>query len=299
VTLTEHHNADDPPRPYGDALTPKMVVPDDAEERLEAAREKWRLLRAGQTHDQPAGDESRLRRVGLVVVLVSGGPAVMGVGFLPVVLVGDPVFSFLLVTSLAGGLWSAGAIYFSMLRRRPRTDPVKALRSYFASLLYGDAKHAAKHVTNADKNDLPRFQPMHTGLGAPSGKQFKFKYPGDFKLYWAELVPGIPFAATTHRLVVREEKELAPQLRAVRFHWTVTTRNQYWLLLTPLLFSGLVLFLVLRQRYEGEMQKLMVKVGDEWKLFNGEWQGYEELDLSWLDDDDDARLPDDVRTQAP
>ena len=31
-----------------------------------------------------------------------------------------------------------------------------------------------------------------------------------------------------------------------------------------------------------EVQKLMVKTGKEWKMFNGEWQGYDETNLSWI-----------------
>jgi len=43
----------------------------------------------------------------------------------------------------------------------------------------------------------------------------------------------------------------------------------------------LIVDLATRKTVVQEMRKILVRVGDEWHLFNGEWMGIEETDVGW------------------
>jgi hypothetical protein len=76
----------------------------------------------------------------------------------------------------------------------------------------------------------------------------------------------------------------APDIAVVDYKLRLTMNTQLWLLLVfvALLIAVIVDFAT-RKVVKVELRKVLVRVGDEWKLLNAEWQGYEDYDLRWLD----------------
>jgi len=289
-------------RPYGYLGGTYVAVGDDTKARLQAAREKLRLVSSGESGDEPIGTKSARNRLGLLVVRA------IGVTWVAVVLVvysnlfatlskggaGDPTDAVVLLI-LISFYYSTGAmlIVLSLVPRNrdtradPWKDPRRVLNQFYWRVFSGYRLSALALLTNADKNDLPRIQPSGTGLGVPSGHPFRFSSDKDFGDYWYELLHVKTVASAQYRIKVIEQREVVPGLVAIRFQLKASTGSLLWIFATlpfPLIsLIGVPMFYLARDRHRTEMQKLMVKVGDEWKLFNGEWQGYEELDLSWLD----------------
>jgi hypothetical protein len=77
---------------------------------------------------------------------------------------------------------------------------------------------------------------------------------------------------------------VARDVAVIDYKLKLIMNTRLWLLL---IFVALLLAVIVdiatQKRVKAQLRKVAVKVGDEWKLLNGEWQGYEDFDLRWLD----------------
>jgi len=169
-------------------------------------------------------------------------------------------------------------------------------------------------LLESDRNSTPRLLPA-------SVVHYRFDTPAGFSDYWAavlnRLLPakGID-SYLTASVANHKTTELADDLALVEFDLRLT-RGRFLaffpaMVLIALLYSGsryflsagpdvsiaemlipaeifLILFtltLVLirktQRRVSHRLHKLVVRVNGQWRMFNGEWQGPEEVDLSWL-----------------
>ena len=67
------------------------------------------------------------------------------------------------------------------------------------------------------------------------------------------------------------------------FEVTFTMNTQlWWLLIFVALIIALVVDLATRTVVKQNLRKILVRVGDEWHIWDGGWQGYDEFDTNWL-----------------
>lgn len=105
--------------------------------------------------------------------------------------------------------------------------------------------------------------------------------------YWRTLLCTNPAPWLEIRTHGYEVKELSEGLFGVEFNIELIIRNRQWLWLTALgILPGYLLAIILSYmtstRVRGRLHKLVYCMGGEFQLFNGEFQGAEEFDLSWL-----------------
>ncbi|MBK8206596.1 MAG: hypothetical protein IPK87_07330 [Planctomycetes bacterium] len=161
--------------------------------------------------------------------------------------------------------------------------PKKALKEFYRAVGRGNAKRAMSLVTNADKDGFQRRQPVIPKLGRPSGYPYALDSVDGYRGYWNELVRTHPAPYCLTRISGLQVQEVKPGVVIADFELTLTMNTQLWwiLILVALLLAALVDILT-RKVVKVRLRKVLVQVGDEWKLFNGEWQGYDEMDLRWL-----------------
>jgi hypothetical protein len=164
------------------------------------------------------------------------------------------------------------------------SKPTGALRAYFKALGKGRHKYARKLVTQSDLDALQRRQPLIDKLGRPSGMPLSFDTEQVFARYWNELLRTRSAPYCIVRVSGVEETPLAADVVLVKCRIRLIMNSSLWYLLILLAWPvAIIADLATRKTVHADLTKVMVRVGDQWKLFNGEWQGYDELDLSWLD----------------
>jgi hypothetical protein len=173
-----------------------------------------------------------------------------------------------------------------IFRSRPRT-PQAALLEFYRTLSRGESKRALALLTNADRDSSTRIQPKIAELGRPNGYPLPFSDPNAFAAYWNELLRTHPAPYCVVRMSNVQVQQIAPDVAVVDYKLTLTmnTSLYYLLILLGILLGVLLAFAIdamTRKVVKADLRKVLVRVGDEWKLFNGEWQGYEEYDLRWL-----------------
>jgi hypothetical protein len=170
-------------------------------------------------------------------------------------------------------------------RSRPVT-PKATLAEFYRAIGKGDRARALSLLTNADRDGLARRQPVVENLGQPSGQPLDFAAPHHFGRYWQELTRSHPAPYCLTRVSHLKVTMAAADVAIVDFRLRLIMNTQLWLLLILVaLLIAVIVDLATRKVVKGNLRKVLVKVGDEWKLFNGEWQGYEEYDLRWLEAD--------------
>ncbi len=87
-------------------------------------------------------------------------------------------------------------------------------------------------------------------------------------------------------------REVAHGIVAVDFELRLIMNTKLW---TSLVFGMIILAVIAdlatRRTVRVPVRKVLIKVGDEWRMFNGEWMGPEEQDLSWAHRHPPARKP--------
>lgn len=267
--------------PYGHAH-PHPSAPLDVNpyvhDAFARAEMKLNALRLGATHESPAGRIPSLffGRMVLCVALA-----------LPLLLIGTALAFD--TKSNAGGvaavllLIAAGLIALGiwlLVSARPNT-PARALKYYLKAVGMGKVRRAANLVVSNDYDDFPRYPPQMIGFGRAGVRAFHdVSY---LEGYWNELVRyhSSPYCIVSVHGV--REQQIAPDLVVVDCEVRFAMNTQLWLLLV--LVGGVIALLVdmaTRKRVNLPIRKLLYRVGDEWKVFNGELQGLEEQDLRWL-----------------
>lgn len=177
-----------------------------------------------------------------------------------------------LIVFLAWRIWSDGV---------PNT-PKRALTIFYRALAGGKSSRAAQMVVPNDFDAYPRYQPQIAHIGTGMNPR-PFGAPGAFESYWNEMLRYhvAPYCLVSIKGVTVQE--IAPDLEVVDFDLTLTMNTQlWWLLIFVALLIAAIVDVATRKTVKVHMRKLLYKVGDQWHLFDAEWQGYEERDLSWL-----------------
>jgi len=121
------------------------------------------------------------------------------------------------------------------------------------------------------------------GLGRPATSPFSFEDPASFGTYWNRLLRHhtAPYCiATVRRVRVRR---LDDDIAVARFQLVLQMNTSLWLFLVLVaLIVAVIVDLATRTRVTAELEKILVRVGDEWHLYDGAWQGVEEEDSTWL-----------------
>jgi hypothetical protein len=144
---------------------------------------------------------------------------------------------------------------------------------------------ARKLVVPNDFDSFPREYPDHKALGLGGMPPYEFDAPSGFKDYWTGLVryPSSPYCLAQVRNVRVEE--IDPDIAVVEFRLKLAINTSLWILLVIVaLLIALIVDLATRKRIDAPMRKILIRVGDEWHLFSGEWQGPDEQDVSWLEE---------------
>jgi hypothetical protein len=246
---------------------------------LQRARDKLDIVRGNLAGDLPAGANSTKIALGFAI---AGIPALL---------------FFVLGASLLGDNANyAGAMILFVLAAlvmaipclilftgRPNT-PVGALKAFYGAVSGGNAERARRLVTNADFDTTERRQPLITDLGRPGGQGLRFADPRQFAIYWDELLRTHPSPYCLARVSGAKVRMVARDVAVIDYKLKLIMNTRLWLLL---IFVALLLAVIVdiatQKRVKAQLRKVAVKVGDEWKLLNGEWQGYEDFDLRWLD----------------
>jgi uncharacterized membrane protein YsdA (DUF1294 family) len=80
-----------------------------------------------------------------------------------------------------------------------------------------------------------------------------------------------------------------PDVAIASFELEVRTNTNLYLLLVLGGGIGILIGAILQhatfKTARAPVQRVLVREGEEWRLFSGEWQGWEEADPSWLGDD--------------
>ncbi len=196
---------------------------------------------------------------------------------------GSALGAFIAVV-VALGFASIPWIIFS--RSRPVT-PQSAFKNFFRTLSMGSHKRARALAISSDLDGFPRIQPIVEKLGQPTGMPYRFQDPGQFKLYWDQLLrPRMPAYC---RMAIRNVRQtpVAANVVLVEADITITTNSTLWgmFILLGVVF-GLVIYAIVdaatRTSVKLPVRKVLVKVGKEWRIFNAELMGVDEHDLSWL-----------------
>jgi len=166
------------------------------------------------------------------------------------------------------------------------TTPFRALNLYYRLLGGGKHKGARKLVVPNDFDHFPRAFP-HIGKvkGFPGAEWLFFNQPADYKDYWESMLrwPTSPYCiARVHALNV---EELAPDVVRCDFTLKLGIGTSLWILLIffgPGIILAFILDAATRTNITARMSKVLVKVDDEWQLFNGAWHEADEQSTSWI-----------------
>ncbi len=181
------------------------------------------------------------------------------------------------LTALA--FWGAWAIWAGSKPDRPD----RALLAFYRAVANGRFERAQRLVLSADLDDFPRHQPQIPNLGQPSGRSFPFAAPGAFATYWSELLRSHMWPYCLVRLKGVKVTRLGPDLAVAELTATFQMNTQiYWLLVFASLLIAVIVDLATRKRVTVDLRKILVRVGDEWHLLSGDFQGYEEWEMNWL-----------------
>ncbi|MCC7508362.1 MAG: hypothetical protein IT464_03190 [Planctomycetes bacterium] len=268
-------------RPYGNTFQGAAGPAGSFEEAaLHRAATKLAKISSNQSGDAPVGFNWGTGVAAILLAAIPGGlfALLAWAAFTDKSAGATPGMILTLIALLFVGL------PFLIIRTSKPDSPKKALKEFYRAVGRGNAKRAMALVTNADKDSLQRRQPVIPKLGRPSGYTRSLNDADGFKGYWNELVRTHPAPYCLTRVSGLQVQEVKPGVVIADFELTLTMNTQLWwiLILVALLLAAL-LDILTRKVVKVRMRKVLVQVGEEWKLFNGEWQGYEEMDLRWLD----------------
>ena len=271
-------------RPYGHVgvniaagANAAMQRDEYASAALERATAKLADLRTGRTGDQPAALSLATQTGNLaasaILLLMAASNALR--------FHAEGNQTAVLVCFVLGAVFVVWPILY-LPRSRPST-PQRLLADYYRSLGAGRHARARQHVVKGDLDHFVRVQPSLGDFGKPSRRSFTFADPEAAKSYWNELLRWHPLPYCTARVDNVRVTMFGPDVAVVDFRLQLWANTRWWFVAVAVLWViALLVEAFTRKKWNGDMRKVVVRVGDGWKMFNGEWQGPEERDLSWL-----------------
>ncbi|MFI5401460.1 MAG: hypothetical protein ACHQ1G_00775 [Planctomycetota bacterium] len=253
-------------------------------EAIARARRKLEELRSGKVVPQPAGVFWGRRIGGGILVLIG---IALPAGFYALFSGrgGDPDPA-LVAAAFFGVLGLAFAVPGLLMVMTSRADtPRHALALFYKSIGRGNMRGARKLVVPNDLDDFPRHYPDQRALGHGGTPPYEFDTQKGFHDYWTGLVryPSSPYCIVQVRGLHVEQ--LDADLAVAEFDLHLSINTSLWILLALLtLLLAFIVDLATRKRVQASMRKILVRVGDEWHFFSGEWQGPDEEDDIWLED---------------
>lgn len=212
------------------------------------------------------------------------------------------------------------AAIFLFGRKKPRgSEAVEeaqtvVLKFYAPLTLPAKPTGMAEHVIAEDLDDAPRRPvPFHSYVAPP----IALRAPKDIDDYWK--IMGWYDGKRRYRLDIEDSRFVSLADDLMQAHLTVAVRPNVWaLFMVPFLLLILAMIggdaiadhgglfgskavgsslaflcagglLILWKQFPPkpvallDVRKLIVRRAGEWLLFSGEWEGWEEADLSWLD----------------
>jgi hypothetical protein len=253
--------------------------PEYERDSLARAQEK---LDALERRSVPLTSAGRFVGPVIVAVLFAGGPALLALWAAGLYFRGEwgPRPAVPLFLAITGALLLALTIW--LILNAKADTPKRALRLFYKALGRGNAKRALRLVVPNDLDALPRYHPDIPGHARLFSSPFRFDPREGFGAYWRGLVRyhTMPYCVTSVRAV--KVREISPDIVVVDFRARFIMNTQlWWLLILDALIIALIVDLATRKTVVQEMRKILVRVDDEWHLFNGEWMGHEESDTGW------------------
>jgi hypothetical protein len=217
-----------------------------------------------------------------------------------------PLFPFSVVVAVG----MAALMLRSVLRRGRMSAAERMIRHFYDAAGWESNRpiqHLSEFVIGADFDAAPRKAPAIN----PGAEPAQLSDGGALDKYWTELIR--PSRKLRHQFTVDsvELSELDPglQLASVKLRVVRVRKLPYELsvlvLIIPYCFeselnaiSSWLYFLLIvgaalamvallhlfsRATRTFRVHKLVVRCGNQWRLFCGDWEGWEERDLSWLD----------------
>jgi len=252
-------------------------------EAIERARRKLAELRSGKVVPSPAGPFwGRIVGGGILILLGVAFPAgtwaLLSDGADP-----DAARIGIALVALLGLAFAVPGLV--MVLTSKATTQRRALTLFYKSIGRGNMRGARALVVPNDLDDFPRHYPDHAALGQGGMPPYEFDRGTGFHSYWTGLVryPASPYCLV--RISNLHVEEIDPDLAVAEFDLKLGINTSLWMVLILVtLLLALIVDLATRKRVKAQMRKILVRVGDEWHLFSGEWQGPDEADAIWLED---------------
>jgi hypothetical protein len=305
------------PRSYHVRMQPSPVQAAEHEQAQRQAafqRARAKLAAARGADEQQRSYDSMFNRalgIALLAVIVFG---VIGLvvwakpeALDPATWKSDPILPAVLGIIL---LATVAGIVFRRLKKPPSPAEI-AVRDFYetASGDTSDADNFSRHVIQADLDDAARRAPAFENgiirperLDSPDAlkRYWRCMFRPGFMLRYESKVKGVSLTPLADDLMLAHVK-----LRVARYSWGLAglvfmafivltivlvghaEGTQLEIPAGALLMGGAIVaaqVLPLRNLETYTVRKLLVRCGEQWRLFCGDWEGWEEADLSWLDE---------------
>lgn len=219
--------------------------------------------------------------------------------------IADPRFAFVLSISL----FMAAVSLVVIVRRRRMDDIERTIHDFYETVsdCQGQAHDLMQFVVQSDFDGFARRDcpiPTRRPLPIPADRNALDRY-------WNLIVKGTSGRITSFDVDEIKQSEIAPDLRLVfvKLRLIRVPRLIIWLIVAFIVIPSalhqemtsyglwwhyiVALFVIcvgfrLGQRHYGtnevyRVRKVLVKCGGRWRFFCGDWEGWEERDLGWLD----------------
>lgn len=268
-------------RPYGGPNSPNLppVDPGSMQELvLQRARDKLEIAR---TVEAPAAgpDIGRTLRYALLALFLGLLPGLLGIAMLtgsrpeP----GGAMIAF----AFAALPWLIPVFVYVL---SVPSSPARALKGYLKALGRGSYSRASVLVVDGDKDSFARVQPYIDRLGMPTPVPHRFDTATSFESYWKGLLRWRPPCYCLVKVSGVKVTPLRDDLALVECQVRFMMNSSLWSLMFLVIgIFAIIIDAVTRTTVTLPLRKVMVRTGNEWRVFNGELMGADEHDLRWLD----------------
>ncbi|MHC4840441.1 MAG: hypothetical protein ACYTDT_05690 [Planctomycetota bacterium] len=264
------------PYGFGENVSPGPNENELHQFAMDRARAKLEQTRAGHSLDKSAGKALGQLSSFLVLNVV----LTLFFGFLAYGLSSKNLTASGIMTAIVVLLWGAFVLAFNA---SAPTSPKATITQFFKALGNGKFKRSRELTISADLDNTGRVMPYVEKLGAPSRAQHDFSVPMQYEGYWNGMLRDFSNPYCWVKIHGVKVNELRDDVVVVNFkaRFMRNTRN-YQLLFLLVGVLAFVIDAATRKTTKVELQKVLIRVGDEWKVFSGDWQGYDEVHHDWL-----------------